>query len=47
MERGEIIDGGRRWQIVVDAGAQQQLKARYVLRLFSNAELQGGNRREA
>jgi hypothetical protein len=47
MERGEIIEGGRRWQIVVDAGAQQTLKARYVLRLFSNAEIQGGNRREA
>lgn len=47
MERGEIIEGGRRWQIVVGAGAQQTLKARYVLRLFSNAEIQGGNRREA
>lgn len=47
MERGELIEGGRRWQIVVEPGAQQALKARYVLRLFSNAEIQGGNRREA
>lgn len=45
-ERGEVIDGGRRWRVSVDAGASQALTARYVLRLFSNAEVQGGNRRE-
>jgi hypothetical protein len=47
QERGEVIKGGRRWQITVEAGATSTLKARYVLRLFSNAEIQGGNRREA
>ena len=47
LERGEIVDGGRRWEVVVAAGATAPLQARYVLRLFSNAELQGGNRREA
>ena len=47
QERGEVIDGGRRWQIVVAGGASAALKAQYVLRLFSNAEIQGGNRREA
>jgi hypothetical protein len=47
QERGEIIKGGRRWRITVDAGATSALRARYVLRLFSNAEVQGGNRRES
>ena len=47
LERGELVDGGRRWQIVVERGGSAALRARYVLRLFSNAEIQGGNRREA
>jgi hypothetical protein len=45
-ERRPLIDGGRRWKVKVDAGATQALKASYVLRLFSNSEVQGGNRRE-
>jgi len=45
-ERGQVIDGGRRWRVQVAAGASQTLSARYVLRLFSNSEVQGGNRRE-
>lgn len=45
-ERDAPIEGGRRWQLSVDAGATQKLHARYVLKLFSNAEVQGGNRRE-
>jgi len=47
QERGEIIKGGRRWRITVDGGGSAALRARYALRLFSNAEVQGGNRREA
>lgn len=47
QERGEIIKGGRRWRVTVDAGATSALRASYVLRLFSNAEVQGGNRRES
>jgi uncharacterized protein (TIGR02231 family) len=45
-ERGRVIDGGRRWRVQVAAGASQTLSARYVVRLFSNSEVQGGNRRE-
>jgi hypothetical protein len=45
-ERDAPIEGGRRWQLAVDAGATQKLHARYVLKLFSNSEVTGGNRRE-
>lgn len=45
-ERDAPIEGGRRWTLSVDAGATQKLHARYVLKLFSNSEVQGGNRRE-
>jgi hypothetical protein len=47
QERGEVIKGGRRWRVTVDGGGSTALRARYALRLFSNAEVQGGNRREA
>jgi hypothetical protein len=47
QERGEVIKGGRRWRVTVDGGGSTTLRARYALRLFSNAEVQGGNRREA
>jgi hypothetical protein len=45
-ERDAPIEGGRRWQLSVAAGATQKLHARYVLKLFSNSEVAGGNRRE-
>jgi len=45
-ERNAPIVGGRRWELRVDAGATQKLRARYVLKLFSNSEIAGGNRRE-
>ena len=47
QERGELIKGGRRWRITVEGGGSTALRARYALRLFSNAEVHGGNRREA
>ncbi len=45
-EREAVVVGGRRWQLQVAAGATQKLNARYVLKLFSNSEVAGGNRRE-
>ena len=45
-ERDAVVAGGRRWTLKVDAGATQKLSARYVLKLFSNSEVAGGNRRE-
>ncbi len=45
-ERDAVVLGGRRWHLKVDAGAAQKLSARYVLKLFSNSEVAGGNRRE-
>lgn len=47
LERGDVVKGGRRWTVSVAAGAREVLTACYALRLFSNAEVQGGNRREA
>jgi len=46
-ERSTPIAGGRRWRVKVDAGSTKALRACYALRLFSNSELKGGNRREA
>ncbi len=45
-ERSPIVDGGRRWSVKVDAASSMKLQACYVLRLFSNSEVTGGNRRE-
>jgi hypothetical protein len=45
-DAGDIIKGGRRWRVTVEAGATSTLRACYALRVFSNAEIQGGNRRE-
>ena len=46
-ERGQPIEGGRRWEIKIDKGAQMKLKARYVVKIYANNEVVGGNRREA
>lgn len=46
-ERKRLIEGGRRWRVSVKAGASTQLKAQYVVKLYANNELAGGNRREA
>jgi hypothetical protein len=45
-ERDAPVEGGRRWRLSVAASATQKLHARYVLKVFSNAEVVGGNRRE-
>jgi hypothetical protein len=46
-ERGTPITGGRRWEVDVEAGSQANLEARYVVKIYGNNELVGGNRREA
>jgi len=46
-ERNQAIEGGRRWRIKVAANDRQTLKAEYVVKLYANNELVGGNRREA
>jgi hypothetical protein len=45
--RGPMLAGGRRWKVTVPAGTEQQLSARYVVKIYANNELVGGNRREA
>jgi hypothetical protein len=47
VERGAKIDGGRKWEVTVPARGRQELTARYVVKIYANNELVGGNRREA
>ena len=46
-ERRAKIVGGRRWTVRIDAGAEQKLTAKYVVKIYANNEVVGGNRREA
>lgn len=46
-ERGQPIEGGRRWEVKVAKGATQTLKGRYVVKIYANNEIAGGNRRES
>jgi hypothetical protein len=46
-ERGSVLEGGRRWRLTVPANGTSKLSARYVVKLYANNELNGGNRREA
>ncbi|MFL5346534.1 MAG: mucoidy inhibitor MuiA family protein [Hyalangium sp.] len=46
-ERNNPLEGGRRWRVTVPANATQKLAAQYVVKLYANNELNGGNRREA
>jgi hypothetical protein len=46
-ERGVPLEGGHRWRIHLEARSQQQLDAHYVVRLYANHEVVGGDRREA
>lgn len=47
QERGQVIEGGRKWLFTVKPGATQKLQAQYRVKLYANNELVGGNRREA
>lgn len=46
-ERSSPLEGGRRWRLTVPANAASKLSAQYVVKLYANNELNGGNRREA
>ncbi len=46
-ERGRPIEGGRRWKVALPPGQERELRARYVVKIYANNELVGGNRREA
>jgi hypothetical protein len=46
-ERDRPIEGGRRWRLTVPANSASKLSAQYVVKLYANNELNGGNRREA
>ena len=41
------LTGGRRWRVSVPAAEKMTLKAKYVVKIYANNELVGGNRREA
>jgi uncharacterized protein (TIGR02231 family) len=42
---GAPIRGGRRWQVPLDAAGKASLELKYLIKLPSRCELQGGNRR--
>ena len=44
---GPDLEGGKRWKIEVPAGQKRELKANYSIRIPTNYELVGGNRRES
>lgn len=46
-ERGRPLAGGRRWKVSVAPGARVKLTAEYVVKIYANNEIAGGNRREA
>jgi hypothetical protein len=45
-ERGQAVEGGRRWAITVPARKEATLCAQYVVKIYANNEIAGGNRRE-
>lgn len=46
-ERGLPLAAGRRWKVSIPAHGRQSLEAEYVVKLYANNELVGGNRRES
>lgn len=46
-ERGQLLAGGRKWVVTVAAGGRSKLSAEYVVKIYANNEITGGNRREA
>ncbi|MEQ9503707.1 MAG: mucoidy inhibitor MuiA family protein [Deltaproteobacteria bacterium] len=46
-ERGAPLVGGRSWTVKVPARSEVKLSARYVVKIYANNEIVGGNRREA
>lgn len=46
-ERNHELEGGRRWITTIGAAKSKSFNAEYVLRIYANNEIVGGNRREA
>lgn len=46
-ERQRPLKGGRQWEVQLPPGGTADLVARYVVRIYANNEVVGGNRREA
>ena len=46
-EHGAVIRGGRRWEVQLPPGREIKLEAAYVVKLYVNNQVVGGNRREA
>jgi hypothetical protein len=47
VEVGAKLVGGRRWTVEVPARSSETLHAHYVVKIYANNEVVGGNRREA
>lgn len=45
-ERGKLIHGGRSWQLTLEPNKPTVLKAQYIVKIYANNEVVGGNRRE-
>lgn len=45
-ERGRPVKGGRRWVVDIPAGEEVALSAEYIVKIYAQNELVGGNRRE-
>lgn len=42
-----ILEGGKVWNLTLDPGEQVELLAHYVVKIYANNEVVGGNRRES
>ena len=47
-EKGKhnVLHGGRKWSLTIDPGQEVRLEANYVIKIYANNEIIGGNRRE-
>lgn len=46
VEERKRLHGGKRWHVTLEAGKRTTLSAQYVVKIYANNELVGGNRRE-
>jgi hypothetical protein len=46
-EVGPKLEGGRQWEVTVPASGSLPLNAHYVVKIYANNEVVGGNRRES
>lgn len=47
VERRQVLLGGRVWNLEINPGEQVDLLAHYVVKIYANNEITGGNRRES